>query len=183
MEINSLLMGLIPLVVFVVIDSVAGVKAGIISAIVFALLEAGYTYYTMRRFDEITMISLLLVSVFGFLSYRYDNPLFFKLQPVILGVLLGIAFLVMQYLDKPVMVIMAEKYRELLPLQMRTNLQNPMVLRMLKKASLYLGFGFFLHAAGVAYAAFYLSSWWWLAVRGIGLYVVMGLCMVATVIL
>jgi intracellular septation protein A len=183
MELNSLLMGLIPLIVFVVIDSFAGVKAGIISAIAFALLEAGYTYYTTKSFDEITMLSLFLVSVFGYLSYRYEDPLLFKLQPVILGAILGIAFLVMQFLDKPVMVLMATKYRNLLPEAMRTTLQHPFVLARLKKVSLYLGFGFFVHAGAVAYAALYMSNWWWLAIRGIGLYVVMGLCMLATMII
>ncbi len=181
MEISNLLFGLLPLIIFVVIDSFAGIKMGIISAIIFAALEAGYTYYTTKSIDEITIVSCLLVAVFGVLSYYYENPLIFKLQPVILGLLLGIVFLVMQYLDKPLMVMMATKYRDILPAQLRENLANPFVLSRLSKVSLYLGFGFFLHAAGVAYAAFYLSNWWWLAVRGIGLYVVMGLCMLAAV--
>lgn len=174
-------MGLVPLVIFVVIDSFAGLKAGIISALLFALLEAGYTYWTMHKLDEITMISLGLVAVFGYLSYYYENPLIFKLQPVILGVMIGLAFLIMQYLDKPLMVMMANKYRELLPQPLQQNLANPFVLARLSKVSLYFGFGFLLHAGMVGYAAFWLSNWWWLAIRGIGLYVVMGLCMLATV--
>ena len=181
MEINTLLMGVIPLIVFVVIDSFAGLKAGVISAFAFALLEAGYTYYTTKGLDEISILSLALVSIFGVLSLKYDNPLFIKLQPVILGCCIGVGFLVMQYLDKPVMVLMATKYSHLLPAQLRSNLANPFFLALLKKASLYLGFGFLLHAAGVGYAAFYMSNWWWLIIRGVGLYVVMGLSMIAAV--
>jgi intracellular septation protein A len=175
---SSLLMGIIPLVIFVVIDSFAGVKAGVISAVVFALLEAAYTYYTMRRIDEITCLSLALVAVFGFLSYHTENPLIFKLQPVILGGILGIAALVMQYMDMPYLVLMANKYKDMFPEELKKNLSNPFVVEQFRKISLYTGFGFLLHAGLVGYSAFYMSNWWWIAIRGIGFSVIMGLCMV-----
>lgn len=177
MNVTTFLMGVVPLVVFVLVDSFSGVKAGIIWALLFALAELVYTLVVYRTVDEITVISLGTVLLFGFLSYKSGNSFFFKMQPVILGVLFGVLMLVMQALGKPLLVILTEKYQYLMPSELRGRLLDPFFLKFLAKCSLTLGVGFLVHAGLVAYAALKMSNWWWLALRGLGVYVMMFLSM------
>ena len=173
MNLTTILFGVLPLVIFVLIDSFAGVKAGIISALVFALLELAYTLVMYKQVDGITLTSLGLVLVFGLLTYQTGNDIFFKVQPVLLGIFFGVALLVMQALGKPLLVILMEKYQYIIPESQRFMMLQPAFLNLLKKISLTLGWGFLLHAGLVWYAAFHLSNWWWLAIRGIGVYIMM----------
>ena len=177
MNTTTLLFGVLPLIIFVLIDSFAGLKAGIISAALFAVLELVYTLVVYKQIDGITIGTLATVLILGFLSYKTGSSMFFKLQPVLLGVFFGAALLVMQVLDKPLLVILMEKYRYIVPENLREMMTNPMFIELLKKSSLTLGWGFLIHAGFVAYAAFYMSNWWWLAIRGVGVYVMMFVAM------
>ncbi|MBI2603501.1 MAG: septation protein IspZ [Deltaproteobacteria bacterium] len=177
MSATTLLFGFMPLVAFVVIDSFAGIKSGVIAAVIFAVIEAAYTVFTFGSIDGITLGTLLLVGIFGFLSFKTQKSIYFKIQPVVLGLLMGGTLLVMQMIDKPLLVLMAQKYQYAVPEEIKTSLSNPIFIGILTKLSGILAFGFILHASAVAYAAFYLSKWWWLGIRGVGLYVMMGICM------
>ncbi len=173
---STLLFGILPLIIFVLIDSFAGVKAGVMGAVFFALLEMVYTLVVYGKIDEITLGTFLLVVVFGVLSYRTDNPIFFKLQPVVFGVIVGVVLLVMQALDKPLLVMLMEKYQYMFPEEARARMLDPFVVKQMARVSGILGWGFLLHAGIVGYAAFYMSSGWWLFIRGIGFYGMVFIC-------
>lgn len=177
MSLTTILFGLIPLIAFVVIDSFAGVRAGIISAVIFALIELVYTLVMYKKIDGITVGSLATVLVFGLLSYRSGSSMYFKMQPVVFGVVFGGVLLLMQAFDKPLLVILMKKYRYILPQEMRDQILQPYFLSFLKKSSLTLGWGFLIHASFVAYAALKMSNWWWLGIRGVGVYLMMFACM------
>ncbi|HXW53511.1 MAG TPA: septation protein IspZ [Myxococcota bacterium] len=176
MDVSTLFFGILPLLVFVVIDSFSGLRAGVVAAILFALGEAVYTLIVFQTIDNLTIGSTLLVLVFGVLSLKANNAIFLKLQPVVLGLILGVVLLVMQVLGTPLMVLMVEKYQYMVPEQYRAMVVNPVYLKMLARLSGVLGFGFLLHAALVAWSAFYTSKWWWIAFRGLGFYVMLMLC-------
>ncbi len=178
MNFSTLLMGIIPLILFVIIDTFSGPKAAVITAIIFAIAEVAYSLIVYKKIDSITIGSLLLIVVFGLLTYKTNNAIYFKLQPVIFGVIFGIIFVVMQVADKPLLIVIAEKYKYLMPLQIQQNLTNSAYLNILSRLSFYLGFGFLIHSSIILYSVFYLSNWWWLIIRGIGLYVMMALCVV-----
>lgn len=176
MNATTLLFGFLPLLAFVVIDSFAGIKSGVLAAVAFAVVETIYTLVEFGSIDGITMGTLILVTIFGILSFKTEKAIFFKLQPVVLGLILGGVLIVMQMIDKPLMVLMAQKYQNALPSEFKANLSNPIFMGILTKLSGFLGIGFVLHAGAVLYAALYLSKWWWLAIRGAGLYLMMGIC-------
>ncbi len=177
MNASVLFFGILPLLAFVIIDSFAGLKSGLLAAIFFALVEAIYTLVVYKTIDGLTIGSTLLVLVFGFLSFKANKDIYFKLQPVFLGVLFGLVLLVTQLLGKPLLVSMTEKYQFMFPESSRAMLVSPTFLAMLARLSGVLAWGFLIHAALVAYAAFRMNKWWWLLIRGIGLYVMMFLCM------
>lgn len=175
---SALLFGVLPLIAFVIIDAFLGLKAGLIAAIVLALAETIYSFYEFGSLDYISFISLFLVSAFAFFSYKSQNPIFMKLQPVFLGVCFGLIFLVMQAIDKPLLIVLCQKYENLIPGEVRKNLNNPEALAVLSRSSLLLGVGFLAHASAVAYAALRMNNWWWLGIRGAGLYLMMFVCLV-----
>lgn len=86
MDINIILLGLLPLVAFAIIDSFFSLKAGLISAILLALAEIFYSFYQFGSLDSLTIISLVLVLLLAGCSFKTQNSLYIKLQPVLLGV-------------------------------------------------------------------------------------------------
>ena len=178
MSSTVLLFGLLPLLAFVIIDSFAGVRAGVIAGVLFAVGEMVYSFSFYGHIDELTIGETALILFFGFLSYKSQKEIYFKLQPVFLGTTFGLILLVMQLLKKPLLVIVLEKYQYMIPEDIRSMMMNEEYLKMLASLSGVLGWGFLVHAALVCYAAFRMSKWWWLLIRGIGLYIMMAACAV-----
>jgi intracellular septation protein len=176
MDSTTLLLGVLPLVAFVVVDAFAGLKAGLAAAVIFAVLEVVYSFAFFGYLDEISLGSLVLIAGFSFVSYRTNKPIYFKLQPVALGVVFALIFLVMQWLDKPLLVMMIQKYQYVLPDNVKEMVTNPSYLILLEKISGLLGYGFLIHSALIAYSVFYLSNLWWILIRGIGIYIMMIAC-------
>ena len=176
MNLSLLLFGVLPLVAFVIIDAFFGLKAGLISAILLALIETLYSIYEFGGLDYISFISLFLVCLFAFFSFKSQSPLFMKLQPVFLGVCFGLIFLIMQALGKPLLIILFGKYENLIPQELQQKLSSPDAILLLSRASLNLGVGFLAHAGAVAYAAIRMNNWWWIFTRGVGLYFMMFFC-------
>ena len=173
MDWTFFLLDILPLLAFVVVDSLSNLKTALIAALAVAGLEVAYDVWSFGRIDEFTVISVLLVAVFGGLSLRFDNRLYFKFKPVVLSVVTAAALLVTCLLDRPLLVMAMDRYGPTLPESMRLTLQQPQVRAILERASLYLGFGFLLHAGAVAWAALRLGNWGWFAVRSVGAYAMM----------
>jgi intracellular septation protein A len=177
MNLYDILFGIMPLLIFVIIDTIGGLKSGVIAAIICALAEIIYSLFVYQTIDAFSLGSGLLVLVLGFFSLRSDKPIYIKLQPVVLGLVFALVFLVLQLFGKPLLPLMVEKYQYMLPENYRSAILNPIYTAMLARLSGILGFAFLLHAGLVAYAAFYLNKWWWISIRGPGFYLVLILCM------
>lgn len=176
MDATILFFGILPLIAFAVIDSFAGLKAGLISALIFAILETVYSLIQFGTLDWLTLFSVAMVMVFALISFKTHDAIFIKLQPVFLGICFGLFFLAMEIIGKPLLLTMLDKYHELIPDAMRAALNMSNVRTLIGKVSWLLGFGFIFHAGLVAYAAFRLNKWWWLIIRGLGIYIMMIIC-------
>lgn len=171
----ALLAGIIPLIVFVLVDSFAGLKAGLITAVVFALLEVVFTLIYFGELDYVTAVSVLLVLGFAGVSYKKKSDHWFKMQPVVLSILFAAILLVSSLIGRPFLYEMALKYQEVFP-QLKMQLAHPLGHIFYQRSNLFLGFGFLAHAGATYFAAKKLSNWWWIAARGVGFYLVMGIC-------
>jgi len=165
-----LLLDVVPLLVFVVIDSLSNMRYAVIGALIAAGLELAYSLYRFGRIDEFALISAALILLFGGLSLKFDNPLYFKFKPVILSGLSALIFLVTYALSRPLLLLALDRYGDALPSQMQILLDQPGTRRIFARASLYLAFGFAAHAAAVAWAALRLNNWGWLITRTGGAY-------------
>ena len=173
MNTSLLFIGLLPLLIFVIVDSFAGLKSALITTVIVALVEVLFTIIYFGEIDSISLFSLFLVFFMAFLSYKKQSDLFIKFQPVALSAIFGLTFIVSFLISKPLFYEFTLKYKDFLPQQLKLQLENPFFITYLKTASWTLGLSFLLHGFFTAWAALKLSNWWWIAIRGIGFYVFM----------
>jgi intracellular septation protein len=170
MDWTILLLDFIPLLVFVVLDSLGKVRYALLGAVLAAALELGYSFYALGRLDEFSLLIAAFVLVFAALSYKFNNPLFFKFKPVSLSALSALVFLATAAFSRPFLLTALDHYAALLPESVRPLLDQPRFRQMVARFNLYLGFASLLHAGLTAWAALRLSRWWWLAISSLGLY-------------
>lgn len=170
---SLLLLDFVPLLVFVVVDSFGNTRRAVVWALGVAGLEMIWEYAYFGELDEFSLVSALLIAVFGGLAFRYDNALFIKFKPVILSAFTALALLITWGLGKPLLVTAMARYSQALPAQLQQAAQQPRMQQLLATATLYLGVGFLLHGAAVAWAALRLGNWGWLLTRSAGAYLMM----------
>ncbi len=179
MSTSSWIIGILPLLAFAVADTFFGLKAGLISALVLAIIECIWTWVTFGELDQISIVSLLLIIILGGLAWKKKSPILFKIQPSIISLSLGLWLIISWIVGEPVFVMMINKYGAMLPIEIRQNIQNPSYLEFVALTTLTAGIGMLFHAAITTYAAFKLSNWWWIAIRGIGFYLCAFIAMLA----
>lgn len=182
MDSSTIWIGILPVLVFVILESVSGKRVALISAIVLAFLELIFSLIVYGAIDELTIIGFVLVGIAVFLSLKTDNDLYFKLQPVVLGLIFAGIFLVFYFiLDKPLLIFMYDKYMKgAVGNLLNDDAKRFVFLKAMHILSRDMGFWFILHAALTCWAALKLSKWWWFAIRVPGLYLIMILaCIVA----
>jgi intracellular septation protein A len=165
MDLSSLFLGLVPLLVFIVLDGMGNVRYAVIGTVFAAILELLYSHFWLGGIDAFSL-------VFAALSYRFNNPIFFKFKPVVIGLVTALVLLATSAISQPALLTMADRYTEILPGNMRALLADATVRQLLARTNLFLGFALVLHAAATAWAALNLSRWWWFAISGPGLYIV-----------
>ncbi|MFP4522147.1 MAG: septation protein IspZ [Fibrobacterota bacterium] len=168
MDSSLLWAGIIPVILFIVLDSIASRKAAVYSAVVFAVLETVFTFVKFGRPDEITLLSGILIIVLGYFTLKKEDNRYFLMQPVVLGVFTAAVFFFFYYvLDKPLLNYLFYKY----DLEKIYGVAIPE--RPLEILSRDMGFWFLLHAGILYYAAVRLGKWWWAAIRVPGLYILL----------
>lgn len=175
MNYSGLLVGILPLFIFVLVDAFAGLKTALISTVLMAVLEAVLGLYLFHEIDSVTIFSLITVVLFAYISFHKQNAIFIKIQPVLLSTIMGSMLLISYFMGEPLLLTMMSKYKEFYPPEMAMQIETPMFQRLLTLSTLSTGIALFFHAVATAIAAFYLSNWWWLVVRGVGFYLFVGL--------
>jgi intracellular septation protein A len=171
MDLSSLLLDLVPLLVFVVLDGMGNVRYAVIGAVLAAVFELVYSHFMLGGVDTFSLIFAAFILVFAGLSYRFNNPIFFKFKPVAIGIITALVLLVTSAISQPALLSMADRYAQMLPDQMQSMLGDANVRQLFARMNLYLGFALLLHAAATAWAALHLNRWWWFAISGPGFYI------------
>jgi len=167
------LQGLLPLIVFALVDIFAGMRSAIAAAIVFALAEAAWSWHQFGEVDQITWLSLGLIVGMGVVSLRMQDSRLFKFQPVVMALILAGVLCWFEWQGQPLLVQMMPKVAALLPEEQRWTLSDPTVLKQMARLDLLMIPTFIAHAAIVAWAALRKSTLFWLIARGVGFYVLM----------
>lgn len=179
MDITMLWIGIVPIIVFVILDSFSSKRVAIGAAIAFACLEMVFTLVKFGTIDELTIFSVVLVAVFGWLSIKKNNDLFFKLQAAVLNFFFALALFFFYYvLDKPMFTFMLQKYfSSQMVLFQQKGIPEEYVFRLMDALSRDLGFWLLFHSFITAYAALRMSKWWWFFFRVPFFYIMLFLAM------
>jgi intracellular septation protein A len=166
----TLFIGIIPLLIFVILDSISNLKVALIGAVIMAVFELAFSVLYFNEIDIVTILSFVLVVVLAFFSYKKENPIHLKMQPVLLSFAFGFTFIIGYLLDYPIFYILSLKYKSSLPEKFTELLSYPIFVDFLTLASLYMGYSFILHAIATWITAVRLSNWSWILMRGVGFY-------------
>lgn len=149
--------GIVPVVVYTVIEEKMGPLWGLVFGMGFGILEILIEAVRYHKVETITWIGNGLLIVMGGISLLTQEGIWFKLQPSILEAGMAGLLVVSWAVKKPLLVTMSKK-QELPPV-----LENRF-----SGITLRLGLFFLLHAGLAAYAAFYWSTRAWALLKGVG---------------
>ena len=176
-----LLISLIPMVLFVLIDYFTrNLKTSIFSAIATAAVMGGVMWWLLGEFDYEVLVIVGTMLVTGLISIKLNTPLWFKLQPVITGVVLAAIVAYFQFFDQPLMVKMMPKIIDMMekqqmasPLEIEALKQNMTISTMENITKHMIGW-LLVHAGLVAVCAIKFNNAIWLVAKAIGLPLVAG---------
>jgi len=175
----TLFLGVLPLLAFVIVESLLSPQWALISTIIVAFIEAVWTYREMGELDIVSWITLVTVLLLAIYSYRVKNPLFLKLQPALLSLLFAGGLIFSALIDQHLLLEFADKYYflagEEAAKQLKFLLTQDYFRQLLKINTWTMGVALSLHSALASYAAFKLSNWWWITVRSLGFYTILAL--------
>ncbi len=183
MTVDFALQGLLPLIVFAVVDIFAGMRAGIIAAIIFAVIEALWSWHNYGEVDKTTWISLGLILAMGLISFRMKDDRLFKFQPVVMAGVFAATMGWFQWAGDPLFLQMLPKVKGLMPPDKQRLFDDAMFLKRMARLDLMMVFAFIVHGAIVAWAALRKTTVYWLIARGVGLYMAVGLALLASLVL
>lgn len=166
--IKLLLPGLLPLLVFILVDEIYGLTAGLTVAVIFGAGQLVYTYIKEKIFDTFILFDTLLIIALGGISLLLENEIFFKLKPAVIGTILCLMLGLSAFSPLNLLVMMSRRYMkgiELNDAQAQQMTRNARVLFVL----------FSLHTGLVIYAAFFLSTEAWAFISTILFYLLFGL--------
>jgi intracellular septation protein A len=175
---SSIVVGIIPIVVFVILDSFTSLKTAIVSALACGLLEVAASFYFTGGLDWITVVVFILLVVMGLISIKMKSPLAFKLQPAVTSFLLTSILLISYMIGKPFLSMVVSKYHAAfaeMPMFMTLQAQIGAdgIFRLFAALTLSTGLAFLAHTLLMIWAALRLSKWWWLAFKAVGPYALM----------
>lgn len=163
---SLLLGGLLPIVIYTILEEKVGPLWSLVFAMLFGLLEIVFEIWKYRKVETVTWVGNGVLIGMGGISLFTQEGIWFKLQPALLE--LGMALILMGsvILEKPLLVLMAQKQNTFQ--SVRPELLTPLE-HQFKKITLRLGFFFLFHTLLATYAAFYWSTRSWALLKGLGL--------------
>jgi intracellular septation protein A len=175
----SLLFLILPLLIFVIVDSFASLNVALVAAIVAAAADCIFSYYMIGELDSFSVFSIFLVLVMAALSFSKKSRKIFYLKPAILSFALGVFLLVTYFRGQYVLYEGMTRYGSLMSNDFGEILSIEKYQQIFKNCSLTLGIASIVHGLISTWAAYKLTRWWWFVVAGLGAYVFLFLGMFA----
>ncbi len=180
---NLLLFGLLPLVVFAVIDWRGGLRGAVFAAVLCSLLELIALYGVTGRPDSLSLIGTALFIAFGAVSLRFNDPLYFKLQPAVLYLFTALFLGCIQIFGGSAAARYMPLVQSAMPEILIPYTKTPEFPAMMNRIFNLTFFALLLNAAVVGYAAMKCSRKVWLLANIAGLWAAMAIVLVAAVLI
>ncbi len=100
----KLLFDFFPILLFFIAYKAAGIYTATVVAIIAAFLQVGLYWFKHRRFENIHLVTLALIVVFGGATLVLQDEMFIKWKPTVLNWLFALAFLGSYFIGKQTLV-------------------------------------------------------------------------------
>lgn len=161
-----LLGGILPVIIFTVIEEKYGTYWGLIAGMVFGLGEILYEKIKFKKIDTITWVGNGLLVGMGIISLFTSEGIWFKLQPALIELFMAGLLMGSTLMGKPFLIMMAKKQNTFaqMPAPIR-----PLMEKQFSGFNFRIGLFFLAHAILAAWAALYWSTRAWAILKGVGL--------------
>jgi intracellular septation protein A len=162
-----LLLQLVPLLVFLAVDTLVKNPAwAIVAALAAVAFQAAWTFARERRFDRLVLLDVALIGGLGAVSLVSRNDLFFKLKPAILEAVMVPYLAVLAFGGERLLGAYLRRYSTATTIP-------PAALGLMRRLLLLMTALVAVHAAVTVWAALYASRAAWAAISGPGFYVIL----------
>lgn len=165
--------GLLPVILFTLIEDNYGTYWGVIAALIYGIGEVCYEYFQTKKVSQITLFSNGLILILGLISLISEDGIWFKLQPAILEIVMSFILWGSVLLKKPLLLVLAQQQKINFP---------EVLINEFKGLTSRLGFFFFIHSLIATWAAFKWTTTQWALLKGVGLTVSLILYMLVELI-
>ncbi len=156
---KKLLPGLIPLLVFIVVDEVWGTEAGLYVALASGIGELLFYYIRDKKIDRFVLLDTGLLLILGVVSIALENDIFFKIKPALIELILLAVIAFSLYGPRNLIMSMSQRYLG----EMQLNKDQEKAMRINMIAMLWITA---IHIALVLYSAEYMSKEAWAFISG-----------------
>ena len=151
--------GFLPLIVFIVADSIWGTRIGLVVAVGAGIVELTYSYLKEKTLDRFVLFDIGLIVLLGLVSILLDNDIFFKLKPALIELLFCAVLGLSVYSRFNIIMLMSKRYMKGMTL-------SPAQVSELGRSLKVLFYLFIGHTGLIVYSAFYLSRAAWAFISG-----------------
>lgn len=156
---KSLAPGFLPLIVFIVADSMWGTRVGLMVAIIFGMAEFIFSYIREKVVDKFILLDIALIVLLGTVSIVLQDEIFFKLKPAIIELIFCVILGVSVYSPFNIILLISKRYMK--RIELTETLQHQF-----NRSLKVLFFMFLFHTALIVYSAFFMSKQAWAFVSG-----------------
>lgn len=164
---KSLAPGFLPLIVFIVADSIWGTRLGLLIAIGFGIIEFVFSYIKEKIIDKFILLDIGLIVILGLISILLENEIFFKLKPAIIELIFCAILGVSIYSPTNIILMISKRY-------MKNIRMDDRVLEQFKRSMKIMFFLFLVHTGLIVYSAFLMSKQAWAFISGGLFYLIFG---------
>lgn len=157
--VKNLLIGMLPLFVFILADEIWGTVTGLYVALGFGLVQLVVSYLKTKRIDKFVLVDTALLCLFGLVSIALHNDVFFKLKPALIELIMAVIIGVSAFSSKNILLNMSQHY--LKDIQLTSE-----ALVKLKRNMSVLFFITLAHIVLLVYSAYFMSNEAWAFISG-----------------
>lgn len=156
---KALAPGFLPLIIFIVADSIWGTKIGLIVAVVVGIVEIFVSYIKEKTLDKFILLDIGLIVVLGVVSILLENDIFFKLKPALIELIFSIIIGISIFSPVNILMLMTRRYMKNIEL-------NETQVRQFTRSLRVMFYIFIVHTVLIVYSAFFLSKGAWAFISG-----------------
>lgn len=156
---KTLAPGFLPLIIFILADSIWGTTIGLIVAIVFGIGEFIISYLKEKTIDKFILLDLGLIVILGVVAILLENDIFFKLKPALIELVFCIILGISIFSPVNIMMLMARRYMK------GIQFAEEQVQRF-SRSMMVLFYIFLVHTLLIVYSAFFMSKGAWAFISG-----------------